>query len=60
MCVCRCVCVCVCFVGSMHGLNECMCYVCACVSLCISKYVCYICIVKTRLMCVNVPTRKPI
>ena len=29
---------CVCFVECVHGLNECMCYVCACVCLC--KLIC--------------------
>ena len=49
---------CVCFAESVYGLNECMCYVCACV--CVSQYVCCICIVISRPMCVHVPTSKPI
>ena len=48
----------VCFAESVYGLNECMCYVCACV--CVSQYVCCLCIVIPRPMCVHVPTFKPI
>ena len=47
---------CVNFVESVHGLNECMCYV----HMCVSQYVCCISIVKPRPMCVHdVPTCKP-
>ena len=47
------------FVESVHGMNECMYYVWACVCVCVSQYVCCICIVKFRLICVHVRTRKP-
>ena len=62
VCVCVRVCMsvlaCVCFAESVYGLNECMCYVCACV--CVSQYVCCICIVKPIPICVHVPTFKSI
>ena len=45
------------FVESVHGLNACM-SVCACVCVCINHYVCCICIIKTRPMCVHVLTFK--
>ena len=51
---------CVCFVEKVHGLNECMCCVPACVCVCVSQCVSYIYIVKTRPICVHVPMRKPI
>ena len=44
----------------VHGLNECMCCVRACVCVCVSQYVCCICIVKPRPICAHVSTRKPI
>ena len=47
------------FVENVHGLNTCVCCVCACVCVCVNLYVCYICIIKLRLMCVHVPTFKP-
>ena len=47
------------FAESMNGLNACMCCVCACLCVCVNQYVCCICIVLPRPMCVQVPMFMP-